>query len=125
MLRYQDGAEAQNDACEVEAIDARAVAEVLARQAPPDEIDTLADIFQVLASNTRLRIVEALARRELCVCDLAGVVGVSQSAVSHHLRLLRQLRLVRYSKRGRMAFYRLDDDHVTTLLETGLEHVRE
>lgn len=139
MLRYDDdaaphgsltaekgtGRDVDDDLCEVDAVDAEAVAEAFRRQAPEREIDQLADIFQVLASPTRLRIVEALAGRELCVCDLSAVVGVSQSAVSHHLRQLRQLRLVRYAKRGRMAFYRLDDEHVTTLLAMGLEHVRE
>ena len=94
-------------------------------QAPDHEVAGLADIFQILASPTRLRILEALATEELCVCDLAAVVGTSQSAVSHQLRQLRQMRLVRYRKEGRMAFYRLADDHVTTLLRTGLEHVRE
>jgi ArsR family transcriptional regulator, lead/cadmium/zinc/bismuth-responsive transcriptional repressor len=85
----------------------------------------LADTFQMLASPTRLRIVEALSVRELCVCDLAAVVGVSQSAVSHQLRQLRQMRIVRYRKDGRMAYYRLDDPHVETLFGTGLAHVRE
>lgn len=68
---------------------------------------------------------EALARRELCVRDLATAVDSSPSAVSHHLRQLRQMRIVRYRKDGRMAYYRLDDDHVSQLFDTGLEHVRE
>ena len=68
---------------------------------------------------------EALSRRELCVCDLAAAVDASQSSVSHHLRQLRQMRIVRYRKEGRMAYYRLDDDHISALFETGLEHVRE
>lgn len=102
-----------------------AVAAVRAAQAPEADVDTLADLFQMLASIARLRIVEALAHGELCVCDLSEVVGVSESAVSHHLRHLRQMRLVRYRKEGRKAYYRLDDDHVTTLFRTALEHVRE
>ena len=93
--------------------------------AAADELAHLADIFQLLASPTRLRIVEALSRRELCVCDLAEVVDVSESAVSHHLRQMRQLRIVRYRKEGRQAYYRLDDDHVADLFALGLEHVRE
>lgn len=97
----------------------------LATQAPEADVEALADIFQLLASPTRLRIVEALVGGELCVCDISAVVGVSPSAVSHHLRQMRQMRLVRYAKRGRMAFYRLDDDHVPQLLATGLEHVRD
>ena len=101
-----------------------------AAEAPHDcssgeELSYLSDLFQMLASPTRLRIVEALAERELCVNDIAVLVGVSQSAVSHQLRQMRQMRLVRYRKAGRLAFYRLDDRHVEMLFRIGLEHVRE
>jgi ArsR family transcriptional regulator len=85
----------------------------------------LAETFQVLANPTRLRIVEALARRELCVWDLAVVAGTSHSAVSHHLRQLRQMKIVRYRKEGRMAFYRLDDAHIAQIFQMGREHVEE
>ncbi|MFQ5536862.1 MAG: ArsR/SmtB family transcription factor [Gemmatimonadota bacterium] len=111
--------------CEVELVHRDAVLRALADRADDVEIEELADIFQLLANPTRLRILEALAREELCVCDLAAVVEASQSAVSHHLRHLRAMRLVRYRKEGRMAFYHLDDDHVTTLIRTALNHVRE
>jgi len=111
--------------CEVTGIHPQAVEAARARQVSEEDLTDLADIFQMLASPGRLRIVEALATAELCVCDLAEVVGLSQSAVSHHLRPLRQLRLVRVRKEGRMAFYSLDDDHITTLFQTGMEHVRE
>lgn len=114
-----------DDACEVEATNATAVRRAMAAQAPAADLEALADMFQLLASPTRLRIVEALATGELCVCDISAVVGVSPSAVSHHLRQMRQMRLVRYAKRGRMAYYRLDDDHVLRLLATGLDHVRD
>jgi DNA-binding transcriptional ArsR family regulator len=113
------------EVCEVSGIHPEAVEAARAHQVTEDDLTDLADIFQILASPSRLRIVEALAAAELCVCDLAEVVGLSQSAVSHHLRPLRQLRLVRVRKEGRMAFYRLDDEHVTTLFQTGMEHVRE
>ncbi len=113
------------DLCDVQLVDESAVQAALDDQADESEIAYLADTFQVLASPTRLRLVEALSHRELCVCDLAAIAGVSQSAVSHHLRQLRQLRIVRYRKDGRMAYYRLDDDHVATLLRTGIDHVRE
>jgi len=113
------------DACEIHLVHPESVEAVRARQASGEDVGALADVFQMLASPTRLRIVEALAARELCVCDLSEAVGVSPSAVSHHLRHLRQMRLVRYRKEGRMAYYRLDDEHVTTLFRTGMEHVRE
>lgn len=115
----------EDAACEVHAVDEDAVAAALRQQSDDRDVAHLADTFQILASPTRLRIVEALAGRELCVCDLAAVVESSPSSVSHHLRQLRQMRLVRHRKEGRMAYYRLDDEHVTELLEVGLEHVRE
>lgn len=115
----------ESDLCDAQLVDESAVQAAFADQANEEEITYLADTFQVLANPTRLRLVEALSQRELCVCDLAAIAGVSQSAVSHHLRQLRQLRIVRYRKDGRMAYYRLDDEHVATLLLTGIDHVRD
>jgi len=92
---------------------------------PHAEAQDLAAIFSVLADPTRVRLVAALAERELCVCDLANVLGLRQSTVSHQLRLLRALRVVRFRKEGRVAYYALDDAHVTGLLAQGLEHIRE
>lgn len=111
--------------CEVTLVDEKRVREAVARGADAAEIERLAETFQVLASPTRLRLIEALTGGEMCVCDLAAVTGVSQSAVSHHLRMMRALRLVRYRKESRMAYYRLDDDHIEDVFATGLEHVRE
>ena len=111
--------------CDIPLVHEDAVEAALRGRAGEDQITYLADTFQMLASPTRLRIVEALAVGDLCVCDLAVVAGVSQSAVSHHLGQMRQMRIVRYRKEGRLAYYRLDDPHVETLFETGLEHVRE
>lgn len=111
--------------CDVRLVNDAAVSEARAARADDDDLTHLADTFQMLASPTRLRIVEALARRELCVCDLSAVVEVSESAVSHHLRQMRQMRIVRYRKEGRMAYYRLDDAHVAELFQLGLDHVRE
>lgn len=113
------------DVCDLEVVHEEAVQAALRAQSRGEELADLADIFRVLSDPTRLRIVEALAERELCVCDLAAVVGSSASSVSHHLRQLRQLKLVRYRREGRMAYYRLDDAHVEELLRTGLEHARE
>jgi DNA-binding transcriptional ArsR family regulator len=91
----------------------------------PATIAALADTFKMLGDPTRLRLVDALARRELCVCDLAALVGLSESAVSHQLRLLRTLRLVRTRRAGRRVFYALDDQHIVALLQQGLRHVEE
>ncbi len=89
------------------------------------ELTLIADTFQILANPTRLQIVRALARGELCVGDLAAAVGASPSAVSHHLRQLRQMRLVRHRREGKLTYYALDDEHVARLVELGLDHVRE
>lgn len=83
----------------------------------------LADLFRALGDGTRARIAYALAHEELCVCDLAALVGLSVSCVSHHLRLLRTLRLIRPRRAGRQVFYRLDDDHVREILRQGRDHL--
>lgn len=89
------------------------------------EIGDLSEIFKVLGDPTRLKIVLALAREELCVCDLATLVNLSVSAISHQLRLLRNLRLVKYRKSGKMVYYLLDDDHIESIINQALIHIRE
>lgn len=84
----------------------------------------LAQLFAALSDPTRVRLISALLAGELCVHDLAATLVMSQSAVSHQLRLLRSLSLVRYRKEGRVVFYSLDDEHVEHLLRMGLEHIR-
>jgi DNA-binding transcriptional ArsR family regulator len=91
----------------------------------PHALEGLTEIFRVLGDPTRLRILDALSRGELCVGDLAAQLGVTESAVSHQLRLLRSARIVRARRDGRMIFYTLDDTHVLTLFEQGLRHVQE
>jgi ArsR family transcriptional regulator len=88
-------------------------------------IQALADTFRVLGDPTRVRMLDALAAGELCVCDLAGLVGISESAVSHQLRLLRGMRLVRPRRAGRQVFYAIDDHHIVELLRQALTHVEE
>jgi ArsR family transcriptional regulator, lead/cadmium/zinc/bismuth-responsive transcriptional repressor len=83
----------------------------------------LAAAFQALADPTRVRILSALLEHELCVCDLAAVLGMTQSAISHQLRLLRSLAIVRARKDGRIVYYALDDEHVRDLYQRGLEHI--
>jgi DNA-binding transcriptional ArsR family regulator len=83
----------------------------------------LAELFQALSDTTRVRIVSVLLDAELCVGDLADVMGMSQSAISHQLRTLRDLRLVRTRREGRQIFYTLDDEHVAALYRTGLDHL--
>ena len=89
------------------------------------ENEQLAALFKAMGDPNRLRILWALDREEMCVCDLAQFVGVSESAVSHQLRLLRQLHLVVNRREGPVLYYRLDDDHVGSLIHLALEHLRE
>jgi ArsR family transcriptional regulator len=88
-------------------------------------IAALAETFKMLGDTTRVRILDALSCSELCVCDIARLLGLSESAVSHQLRLLRGMRLVRPRRAGRMVFYALDDEHIVHLFEEGLRHVQE
>jgi DNA-binding transcriptional ArsR family regulator len=88
-------------------------------------VDGLTEIFRVLGDPTRVRILDALSRSEMCVGDLAQRLGVSESAVSHQLRLLRNTRIVRSRREGRMIFYALDHRHVLALFRQGLRHVQE
>ena len=88
-------------------------------------VTALAETLKVLGDTTRVRILDALSRAELCVHDLADRVGISESAVSHQLRLLRGMRLVRARRDGRLVYYALDDQHIVGLFVQGLEHVEE
>lgn len=100
--------------------------ELVVEDLPDDEeIIDLADFYKLFSDSTRVRILSALTLHELCVYDLALVVGMSQSAVSHQLRVLKAGRLVSSRREGRVVFYRLSDDHVRDILTEGLEHVRE
>jgi DNA-binding transcriptional ArsR family regulator len=109
--------------CDVELVHPGRVARVRDTMPGPERVDRLAEVFHACSDPTRLRILLALATEELCVCDVAATVAASASGVSHHLRLLRALRLVRSRREGRMVFYRLDDDHVRDLLAVAQAHL--
>jgi DNA-binding transcriptional ArsR family regulator len=91
----------------------------------PETVVALAETFRILGDPTRVRIVDALAERELCVHEIADLVGISESAVSHQLRLMRAQRIVRGRREGRCVYYALDDQHVLSLFQQGLRHVSE
>ena len=91
----------------------------------PRTVEALADTFRVLGDPTRVRMLDALAGGELCVCDIAALVGISESAVSHQLRLLRSMRLVRPRRAGRLVYYAVDDQHILELLKQASTHVEE
>ena len=88
-------------------------------------VQDLCETFGVLSDPTRLNIVQALSKEQLCVCDIAALLGMTDSAISHQLRLLRNLRLVKYLKKGKMAYYSVDDEHINRLIEIATRHVSE
>ena len=96
-------------------------------QAIPEKetMDDIAELFKGFADTTRVHILSLLARQELCVTDIAEAVEISQSAISHQLRILKQMHLIKFRREGKNILYSLADDHVLTFLEMGLEHVLE
>lgn len=91
----------------------------------PVRANSLAELFKTLGDPTRIRIMDALAKSEFCVCDLAELLGLSQSATSHQLRVLRNNDLVKYRREGKMVYYSMHDSHVSELYRQGLEHIDE
>jgi ArsR family transcriptional regulator len=114
-----------NDACELQYVDRDRVEAVLRSLVDRDEAGSVADLFRVLADPTRVAILHALSMESLCNCDLASIVGVSESAISHQMRELRLMKLVQADRRGRMVYYRLADEHIRHVLEDTLRHARE
>ncbi len=111
--------------CEVDFFDKKKVDRLIKKSRPAEELYSLSELFAILGDTTRLKIVLALIETELCVCDMAGFLGITKSAVSHHLRLMRNLRLVRFRREGKMIYYTLDDHHIESLLKQAAEHVVE
>lgn len=95
--------------------------------AMPDEelLYDLADFFKVFGDSTRIKILYVLMQSEMCVCDIAQLLNASQSAVSHQLRVLKQMQLVKFRREGKTIFYSLSDGHITTILSQGFEHIKE
>ena len=96
------------------------------REMPPEEqLYDLADLFRVFGDTTRIKILYVLFESEMCVCDIAQLLGMTQSAISHQLRALKNARLVKSRRDGKTVFYSLADDHVKTIIDQGIEHVKE
>ena len=110
--------------CEVFLIDEDKVKSVEKTLSGNRHIFQLTEIFKLLGDPTRLKILLALKEEELCVCDLAVLLGVSRSAVSHQLRLLKTTRLVKLRREGKIAYYTLDDTHISELIEVAMEHMK-
>ncbi|TCJ16015.1 ArsR family transcriptional regulator [Rubrobacter taiwanensis] len=111
-------------ACEETGIHPEQVEAALDSMPSMDEVYGASELLKAVGDPTRMRILSALMGRELCVCDIQAVLGMSQSAVSHQLRVLRARDLVKYRREGKMAYYSLADQHVVNLLRMSLEHVR-
>jgi len=114
-----------HDTCEIVCINKDAVDRVRSHMLSQQLVVDTADTFKVLGDPTRLRLLYALTQRDLCVCDLSAVLGMTQSAISHQLRVLRGARLVKYQKVGKVVYYSLADNHVVQLLDIGVAHARE
>lgn len=111
--------------CDITYVHEDIVKEVQEDLSKEEEILDLADLFKIFADSTRLKILMALSKAELCVCDLACLIGMSQSTVSHQLRTLKQARLVKYRREGKVIFYSLDDEHIHSIIGAGREHLEE
>jgi DNA-binding transcriptional ArsR family regulator len=116
--------EHSSEQCEVTCIHEDRVSRVKQNSLKAEEVLGLEDIFKALGDSTRIKLLHALSQEEMCVCDLAEVIGMSQSLVSHQLRVLRNLRLVKHRREGKMVYYSLDDEHILQLFTQGLEHIR-
>lgn len=115
----------QDDNCEINYIHAETVEAIVAQMPSQNAVLSMAETFKLLGDPTRLKLVYALSKAEMCVCDLATMLGVGNTAISNHLRLLRGMRLVNYRREGKMAYYSLADEHITRLLAESLAHVKE
>lgn len=111
--------------CDCDVIHADLVESVRKKMPDENELYDLADFFKVLGDSTRAKIIWALDESEMCVCDLAVLLNMTKSAISHQLSSLKQADLVKYRKEGKVVFYSLADDHVKAIFEKGLEHIRE
>ncbi|MBU0730843.1 MAG: metalloregulator ArsR/SmtB family transcription factor [Proteobacteria bacterium] len=117
--------ETQDDQCRCKIIHGERVEAARKSAIESNELHNAVDLLKAMADTSRFKIIHALKEDEMCVCDLAALLGVSQSAVSHQLRLLRNLRLVSNRRQGPILYYRLNDTHVEQLMNIALEHIRE
>jgi DNA-binding transcriptional ArsR family regulator len=111
--------------CDCTIIHEDIVKKVQSSMPPEESLYDLAELFKVFGDSTRIRILYALSASEMCVCDIAALLGMTQSAISHQLRVLKQSRLVKYRKEGKVVYYSLADDHINQIFDQGLEHISE
>lgn len=111
--------------CEFIHIHEQVVSEVLSLMPKEEELYALADLYKIFGDSTRIKILYVLSRAEMCVCDIAKVLDMTVSAISHQLKILKQARLVKFRRDGKTVFYSLADNHVTTIINNGMEHIEE
>ncbi|GBR75412.1 heavy metal-resistance ArsR family transcriptional regulator [Candidatus Termititenax persephonae] len=114
-----------DSACDCCVIHQKLVKQVRQLMPAENSLLELADLLKVFGDSTRVKIISALLHAELCVCDIAALLGMTKSAISHQLRALRQTKLVKHRKAGKIVYYSLDDEHVEAIFKLGLAHVRE
>lgn len=112
------------DLCEQQCSHPQTICQARAEMIQDETALQLADTFKILGDPTRIKILDILSKREMCVCDIAETMQMGQSAISHQLRVLRSARLVKYRKDGKEAWYSLDDDHILILFREGLHHIK-
>jgi ArsR family transcriptional regulator len=113
------------EVCEANCTHRGSIDKALSNMPDMDTISALADFYKVFGDGTRMRILCALQEGELCVCDLAEALSMTQSAISHQLRVLKQMKLVKNKREGKVVYYALSDNHIYGIISQGLEHVRE
>lgn len=112
-----------SDACNCNIIHEDVVVKVRGVMPEEERLYDLAELFRVLGDTTRVKILYALFHEVMCVCDIAALLGMNQSAISHQLRVLKQARLVKFKKEGKIVYYSLDDEHVKNIFQQGFEHI--
>lgn len=117
--------EAELERCDCNVIHEDIVSKVKKMMPQEENLYDLAELFKVFGDSTRIKILSALFEAEMCVCDIAFLLNMTQSAISHQLRLLKQAKLVKYRKEGKVVFYSLDDHHVKKIIDQGLAHINE
>jgi DNA-binding transcriptional ArsR family regulator len=113
------------DVCEIKYINKKAVKEVKLKLLENDLINMITEIFKIIGDPTRVKILQSLSLNELCVCDIAEVLSMTHSAVSHQLRVLRSKNLVKFRKEGKIVYYSLADEHVIKIIDMAIKHIKE
>jgi ArsR family transcriptional regulator, lead/cadmium/zinc/bismuth-responsive transcriptional repressor len=111
--------------CDCTIIHKGAVEKVTGLMPQTEELLDLADFYRIFGDSTRIGILWALNNAEMCVCDICAVLNMTQSAISHQLKILKQARLVRYRRDGKIVYYKLDDEHISKILALGMKHIKE